>query len=195
MNQLKLTSPIPPSVNHYLAYRAVIKNGKPLAMSYKTQDAVKYRSEFADYVRREVIAQGWDMEPNKYQHFYVDTKFYFPSIDLDANNYFKVMLDAITDTQLVWLDDNVVCERVQGVYYDSENPHVEIIIHPVDYIGVFENASQLDIFIDRCIGCARYSRNCSLLQKSREGRVQAEIQNGVCSKYKEREHSNKQATK
>ena len=47
---LKLVSPIPPSVNHYLAYRAVIKHGKPLAMSYKTPEAVKYRKEFAEYV-------------------------------------------------------------------------------------------------------------------------------------------------
>ena len=33
------------SVNHYLAYRAIVKNGKPMAMSYKTQDAKKFQKE------------------------------------------------------------------------------------------------------------------------------------------------------
>ena len=33
--KLVFTSPIPPSVNHYLAYRTIIKNGKPMAMIYK----------------------------------------------------------------------------------------------------------------------------------------------------------------
>jgi hypothetical protein len=32
-NKLKLISPISPSVTHYLAYRSIIKNGKPMAMS------------------------------------------------------------------------------------------------------------------------------------------------------------------
>ena len=30
------------SVNHYLAYRTVMKNGKPMAMSYKTKEAKNY---------------------------------------------------------------------------------------------------------------------------------------------------------
>ena len=38
---LKLTSPLGVSVNHYLAYRAIMKNGKPMAMSYKTPESVK----------------------------------------------------------------------------------------------------------------------------------------------------------
>ena len=191
MNELKLISAIPPSVNHYLAYRAIMKNGKPMAMSYKTPEAVKYRSEFAGYVAAEVQRQGWDAKVNKTQHFYVDAVFYFPQIDLDANNYFKVMLDAITDTQLIWVDDNVVCERVQGIYYDSENPRVELTIHPVDYIGVFQNASQLELFQSNCVGCTRYKRNCSLLKKAIEVRIQKEIHDGFCESYKEARHVDK----
>ncbi len=183
--QLKLISPICPSVNHYLAYRVVKKGNKFVAISYCTSEAKHYKKWFSDYVRDEVKKQNWVLEPSKYQHFYVDTVFYFPRIDMDGNNYFKVMLDAITDTNLIWLDDNVACERVQAVYYDTKNPRIELCIHPVDYIGVFNNASQLEEFTSKCIGCTRYSRNCSLLRKATEGHIQSEITNGVCNKYKE----------
>lgn len=184
MNELHLVSPIPPSVNHYLAYRTVMKNGKPMALSYKTNEAVRYQKNFIEYVNKECELQGWDMPLDKNQHFYIDAVFYFPRIDLDCNNYFKVMLDAITETQKIWVDDNVTCERVQAIYYDSENPRVELTIRPVDYIGVFENASQAEAFESVCIGCKRYTRNCSILNRAKEGRIQPEIKDCVCEKYK-----------
>lgn len=181
---LHLTSKIPPSVNHYLGYRAVIKNGRPMAVSYKTAEATTYAQEFSDYVAEEVIRQHWELQPNKTQHFYVDAVFYFDKVSRDCNNYFKVMLDAITDTGLIWLDDNVVCERVQRIYYDASNPRVELTIYPVDYIGIFDSASQLDAFRSSCVGCTRAKKNCSILHKAIEGRVQKEIQDGVCLKHK-----------
>ena len=183
---LFLTSTIPPSVNHYLAYRAFMKNGKPAAMSYKTPEAERYRREFAEYVTREAERQGWDLPIDKWRHFYVDAVFYFDKTNCDANNYFKVMLDAITDTQLVWADDNVVCERVQRICYDTENPRVELTIRPVDYIGVFDNAPQLETFVSGCIGCTRYKRNCSILRGALQGRVQSDIRDGVCTRRKEK---------
>lgn len=182
--QLKLISEIPPSVNHYLAYRAIMKNGKPMAMSYKTPEAIRYQRNFTRYVIRQVKEQKWSLKLNKTQHFYVDCTFYFPRVDMDCNNYFKCMLDAITDSKKIWDDDNVVCERVNGIFYDSKNPRVEMIISPVDYIGIFNNISQLDEFESNCIGCNRYKRNCSILQKAKEGRIQDEIQNGICQKFK-----------
>ena len=182
--ELRLISPIPPSVNHYLAYRAIIKNGKPMAMSYKTAEATKYQKEFAKYVEQEVKRQNWDLIPNKEQHFYVDCVFYFDRTNKDCNNYFKCMLDAITDTQLVWIDDNVVCERVNRIYYDNANPRIELCIYPVDYIGIFDNISQLEEFETNCIGCSRYKRNCSILQKAKEGHLQEDIVNFTCTKRK-----------
>ena len=183
--ELRLTSVIPPSVNHYLAYRAVMKRGKPCAMSYKTPEAAKYRKDFAAYVAAEAERQGWHKEVTKTQHYCVEAIPYFPRTDMDMSNYWKVMLDAITDTQLIWADDNVVCERTRRIYYDSLNPRIELVIRPVEYIGVFDNASQLDAFIaDNCIGCVRYNRNCSILQKATEGRIQDAIHDGVCEKSK-----------
>lgn len=181
---MHLVSALPPSVNHYLAYRAIIKNGKPLAVSYTTQEALRYRSEFAEYVREEVLKQGWETIDDRSQHYYIDAVFYFDQTGRDCNNYFKVMLDAITDTKLIWQDDNVTCERVQRIYYDSKNPRVELVIHPVEYIGIFDSESQRDKFMSRCVECTRYKHNCSILNKALVGKIQPEINDWDCSKYK-----------
>ena len=154
-----------------------------MGMSYKTSEAVKYQKEFMEYVKKEVKNQSYILKPNKTQHFYIDAVFYFDRTDRDPNNYFKCMLDAITDTGLIWIDDNVTCERVQRIYYDSKNPRIELEIYPVYYIGVFDNASQLEQFESRCIGCKRYKRNCSILQKAKEGRIQEDICDGICNKF------------
>lgn len=156
-----------------------------MATSYKTKSAADYESQFADYVRSEVERQGWNLTPNKLQHFYVDVTAYFDRTDRDCNNYWKVMLDAITDTQLVWIDDNVVCERINRILYDAHNPRIELTIYPVDYIGIFDNADQMRQFTEmNCADCIRYQRNCSILRKAVEGRVQDEISQLSCKKRK-----------
>lgn len=173
---------MPPSVNHYTAVRTIIKNGKPMAIVYETKEAKDYKKKFKKIVEEEIKKQGWDREVNNNQHFYVDAIFYFDRIDKDCSNYEKCLDDTITETQLIWKDDNVVLFRPQRIYYDSENPRIELEIYPVDYIGVFNNASQLEEFETNCIGCNRYKRNCSLLKKAKEGRIQPEICDGVCYK-------------
>lgn len=182
---LKLTITDFISVNHYLAYRAIIKNGKPMAMSYKTKEAKDFQKKFEQHIKEQVKIQNWNIPVDSAQHFYVDAVFYFPRLDMDANNYFKVSLDSITETGLIWVDDNVVCERVQRIYYDSSNPRIEFTIYPVDYIGIFDNKEQLNEFESKCKTCSRYKRNCSILKKAKEGRIQEEIQDLYCSKYKE----------
>lgn len=191
MSELHITSPIPPSVNHYMGYRAILRNGKPLSVPYKTAEAKAYQKEFSGILIDAVQDQGWETTDTK-QHFYVDALFYFPRVRMDCNNYWKVMLDTITDTKLIWEDDNVVCERAQGIYYDAQNPRIELIIKPVDYIGVFDNASQLEEFESSCIDCMRYKRNCKILRQAKEGRIQQEIQDNICSKYKKRTSEQKE---
>lgn len=183
IQELKLISPIGVSVNHYLGWRGIIKNGKPMAVSYKKPEAVKYQKKFAEYVKQEVEKQHWIKSDNKFQHYYMDCVFYFDRIGKDANNVFKCLADAITDSGAVWIDDTQLCERVQGIYYDTDNPRIEISITPVSYIGVFNDASQLEKFEANCIGCKRYERNCSVLRKAKEGRIQEDIVNGECKKF------------
>ena len=175
-------------MNHYLKPRGFIiyKNGKPVSQitMYETAEAKKYKKEFVKYIKEQVKIQRWDLTPNKTQHFYIDCVFYFDRIDKDANNYFKLLLDSITETQLIWIDDNTTCERVNGIYYDSKNPHIDVTIYPVDYIGIFPTVNQLEEFKSNCIGCKRYKNNCSILNKAIEGRIQEEIVDLVCSKFK-----------
>lgn len=172
------------SVNHYLSYRVVYKkNGRPTAMSYKNAEASRFQRNFAEYVKREVKKQNWVMSENPYQHYYVDAVFYFPRIDVDCNNYWKVMLDAITDSGCVWLDDNSVCERVLKVMYDNKDPRIELTIHPVEFIGIFDNSRDAILFEEKCKGCKRYKRNCSILRKALEGRIQDEVMGNKCLKF------------
>ena len=183
-DELHITAPFPPSVNHYMGYRAILKNGKPMAIPYKTAEAVSFCKKFAKIITSAVNEQGWDVPLDSNKHIYVDALFYFPRLRMDCNNYWKVLLDTITDTQLIWKDDDIVCERAQGIFYDAVNPRIELTIHPVDYIGVFENASQLDQFESRCIGCTRYARNCSILRQAKAGKIQDDVDGNVCMKYK-----------
>ena len=185
-NELYITAPFPPSVNHYMGYRAILKNGKPLTIPYKTAEAVSFCKEFSKIVKSAVNEQGWDVPLDGTVHVYVDATFYFPRKRMDCNNYWKVLLDTITETHLVWKDDDTVCERAQGIFYDTQNPRVELFIHPVDYIGVFENRDQLNDFESRCKTCTRYAHNCSVFSKAMEGRIQPEIKDGMCSKHKEK---------
>lgn len=182
--KLMITSPIPPSVNHYLAYRVVTrKNGKPLAAVYKTKEATAYQAAFKEAVSAAVFEQGWETDLENPRHIYVDADFYMDKTHRDCNNSWKCLLDAITDTKLVWKDDDIVCERVNKIVYDAENPRVELCIHYVDYIGIFDNEDQLTTFKENnCIGCKRYKRNCTLLRKAIEGRIQGEIDGYVCTK-------------
>lgn len=184
MNQaLLITSPIPPSVNHYTAHRVVMKGGRPLAIVYKTKEAVAYQTEFKKAVAEAVKEHNWKTDLTSPCHFYVDGIFYMDKKRKDCNNLWKCLLDAITETQLIWKDDDIVCERVNKILYDSDNPRVELYIHYVDYIGIFDNEAQLEEFkMNNCIGCKRYKRNCTLLKNAVDGCIQPEIDGYVCAK-------------
>lgn len=182
---LKLTSPIPPSQNHYTGIRIIKSGGKNIPIVYKTNEAKKYEETFDKIVQEEVKKQKYKTNLDSEQHFYVDAIFYFDRKHKDSSNADKVLLDVITGTQLVWKDDSIVLFRPQRIYYDSSNSRIELSIYPVDYIGIFDNQEQLDAFEDKCKTCKRYKRNCSILNKAKEGRIQEEICNLECSKYKE----------
>ena len=189
-NILQLTSPIPPSVNHYLATRAYINKGKPVCTVYETKEAKDYKQNFRKHIINQITQQGYDVPPVKTQHYYCDCIFYFNRIDMDCNNYFKLLLDAITETGLVWVDDNVVCERVKRIYYDYENPRIEITIRPVDYVGIFDTKTERDIFWEKCLTCKRGCdlKNCSIQKKAFKGEIQPEVYIGdnleyCCTKY------------
>jgi len=193
--KLTLTSSIPEGVNHYIKPRAFMMkvNGKlrPQISMYTTADAKKFKEQFVKYVKDEVKKQGWFLVPNDYQHFYIDANFVFPRIDMDANNYWKEILDGITSSGKIWEDDNVTCERVNSITYNGSNPHIKMVITPVEYIGIFKDLNDLNLFMENeCNKCSKLKNNCSILNKAVEGRIQEEVsvsnQNIItCSKFKE----------
>lgn len=190
-NVLKLISPIPPSVNHYTAVHTIMKKDKkgkmrPMSVVYETKEAKEYKRIFKKIIENEVKKQNYDFPVNSTQHFFVDAVFYFDRIDMDASNYEKCIGDSLTETKLIWNDDNVALFRPQRIYYDNKHPRIELTIYPVDYIGIFDNAIALAKFEDKCKFCKRYARNCSILKKAIEGRIQDEIQNMACQKYTEK---------
>lgn len=189
---LKLTSSMPPSVNHYLGYRAVPsgkwKNGKEIhiVVPYLTKEAKEYKADFSKYGTLKVKEQGWDIEKTREKHHYMDCIYYFPRIDMDEQNYPKCMSDSLNG--IAYIDDNFILTRTNRIYYDSKNPRVEIIISPVDYTGIFDSDLELVEFESNCTTCSRYKNNCSILKKAKEGRIQEEIDEHAvdlkCEKYK-----------
>lgn len=184
--ELKLVSPICPSNNHYLDYRVARCGRKNIVAPYPTKETKKFKKQFIPYIQEEAKKQGWEMDYTGLQHYYMDWDVYFPRVDMDASNYDKVIADSITESRAVWMDDNTLCNRIKHIYYDSNNPRIELTIYPVDYIGIFDNQEQLDIFENTCKTCSRYSRNCSILKNAKTGRIQEEINDLVCSAYKEK---------
>ncbi len=184
--ELLLTSPMCPSVNHYLGTRIIKVRGRDMVSVYEKPEAKQYKKYFGKYIQKEAKAQGWVMNTDENQYYYCDCVFYFDRKHKDTNNYFKLLLDAITESKCVWLDDTLVCERVQRVYIDSENPRIELKIHPVDFKGIFDTEERLNIFESKCKTCKRYSRNCSILAKVKESRITPEVQDEQCEKYSEK---------
>lgn len=188
-NILKLVSSIPVSVNHYIKPRPFITyvNGKPKAMvtMYETAEAKKYKKDFIKYIKEQVKIQQFETIIEKFKNTFVSCTFYFPRIDMDANNTWKLLLDSITESGVVWQDDNTTLENARRIYYDPKNPRLELTISYADYIGIFDNQEQLDSFTsNNCIQCKRYKKNCSILNAAKEGRIQEEIMDYVCSKQK-----------
>ena len=184
--ELKLVSPICPTVNHYMNYRVGKVNGRLTVLPYPSKETKEFKNNFIPYVQDEAKKQCWEMDYTGLQHYYVDWIIYFDRVDKDAANLDKVLIDSITEAKCVWIDDNVVCNRINHIYYDSKNPHIEITIKPVDYIGIFDNEEQLNNFENICKTCARYGRNCSIFKNAKAGRIQEEIINFECLKYKEK---------
>ena len=155
-----------------------------MVIPFTKKEATDFKKEFQKHAKEQVLLQKWEIELTRDKHHYVDCVFYFPRIDMDENNYFKVLLDALNG--IAYIDDKKVLTRTNYVFYDSVNPRIEITIHPVEYVGIFPNEYLLNEFKNKCESCSRFKRNCSILSKSIEGRILPEVDiNFTCSKYKQ----------
>ena len=155
-------------------------------MAYKPAKTKNFEKKFGSYIKEEVKKQNW-IKPSKDKFIIMDTVFYFPRTDMDAQNYFKSMCDIMTNVD-AWEDDNKVIEKVHRIYYDNKNPRIEITIYESDFVGIFDTKEEFEKFKDTCITCKRYKNGiCGVHKKALESRIQEEIikQNEIwtCLKY------------
>lgn len=180
---LRLEFDVSPTVNHYLGIRSFIMNGRPQASIYVTTEAKKYKKRFIEYIKQQIQEQQFQIKIDKFQFTHVDATWYFPRIDLDSNNQWKLILDSLTEAG-VWMDDNTTLERCKRIYYDNKNPRMILEIYYSEQVGIFDNQSQLEKFTSNCIQCKRYKDGkCSIYKKALESRIQEEIQNMTCTKF------------
>jgi len=170
------------SVNHYMSYRPIKKGNKYIVVAYKPKETKEFEKSFGEYIREEIKKQDW-IKPPKDKLIIMDTIFYLPRVDMDVQNYFKTLSDVMT-TSGVWEDDNVVMERVNRIYYDSNNPRILITIYPSDFEGIFDNKKEKNEYIDNCKKCKRYKNNCSILNKVLENRIQNDVIKDNANKWR-----------
>ena len=169
-------------------YRAVKKGKFTTVMAYKPAKTKNFEEEFGKYIKEQIETQNW-IKPNKNKFIILDTIFYFPRVDMDAQNYFKSLCDIMTSAG-VWEDDNMVMEKVNRIYYDNKNPRIEIYVYESEYIGIFDNIIEYENFKSKCLKCKRNKKNnCSIYKKVLESRIQDDIIKKdnlwICNKFNE----------
>lgn len=178
--QLKLTLELPNSVNH-------IYGRNKFGSTYLKKEGKDYKSRMIKYIREEVKKQGW-IKLDKGQYCYIDEIVYFNKMGRDSDNLKKLQQDSITESNVVWYDDTFALARTNRVYIDSNNPRIELTITPVDFKGIFDNHELMELFTSRCKICNRHKRNCSILAKALEGRIQDDVtkvdEYWLCNKFK-----------
>ncbi len=187
--ELKLTLPLPISINslyvNQFKYNTFTKKSEPTGAKVLSAKGKSCKALIRKDAKNQMKKQKWDIDYTKENYIYMDTVIYFNRMGRDDNNIYKLLCDSLED--IVYENDSRVLIRTQKIMYDTVNPRVELYIHPVSYIGIFDSHDIMTQFESACKTCTRYGRNCSILQNAKEGRIQEEINTELeCSKYKEK---------
>lgn len=130
--------------------------------------------------KRALHGIDWDYEYTKTGFLYMNVTIYFNRKGRDDDDIYKALKDALQG--VVYENDSRVLVRTDRVFYDKDNPRVEVEFEGVPYIGIFDGEGHLNKFIEgNCSNCRRFKNNCSLLAKAKEGYIQQEIANDKCS--------------
>lgn len=175
-NILKLSIPIPPSINNdYMKPRAIMKGKRPMAMLYESKVAKDFKKNMVKIIKEEIDKQGFVTDKTKYTR--LNWTWYFARVNQDSNNYYKCAIDAITESGVIWEDDNISLNSDKRIYYDSRNPRVEIEVSYEDWIGIFDTEDEYYKFKElNCDICKRGVKgNCSIHKKALENKIQEDI--------------------
>ncbi|WP_137743430.1 RusA family crossover junction endodeoxyribonuclease [Robertmurraya siralis] len=184
--RLNLTLPVPTSLNElYIneySWNPKKKMRVPSGRRILSKEGEKCKEEIIELTKEQMKDQEWNYDFTVDGYIYMDTVIYFSRKGRDDNNIYKLLCDSLE--KLVYENDSRVLIRTQKILYDTVNPHIEVTLKPVDYKGIFKNEIHMNEFEDNCKTCKRYVRNCSILNKAKEGRIQEEIdEEFVCSKF------------
>lgn len=180
---LRFTSPIPPSSNEYLGKRIAYSGRHAYVQVYKTKKAMDYEKYMVKTLVRNAKEQGWII-PEKNDYLEMELVYYMNKLGRDIDNTYKLLIDALANAGLIINDDKVI-PIPKNIYIDKDNPRIEVLLKVSEKRGVFDNQKQADEFIAKnCSNCSRYKKNCSLLKKAYENRIQQEVdlEKMLCSK-------------
>lgn len=183
---MKLTLPLPVSINklyiNQSSYNPKTRSRVPTGKRIMSSEGKKVKNNIIKAAKEQMKNQQWDYELTKERYLYLDTYIYMNRLGRDDNNIYKLLNDSLE--KIVYDNDSRILTRTQKILIDTENPRVEVSLRPVEYIGIFDDEEKLHKFESNCMSCKRYARNCSILKKAKEGRIQEEINNELgCSKY------------
>jgi len=187
--KIKLTVPVPTSLNKLYTNqsfynpktRSYVATGKRIL----TKEGMKSKNQIQAEARVQLKGQKWDYDWTKTGYCYLDTVIYFQKRGTDDNNIYKLLCDALEG--ICYDNDSRILIRTQKIMYNPNNPRVEVTITPVEYIGVFDNKEQAELFETKCSDCSRYRKgSCSILKDLLNGteRDEFNMENFSCNEYK-----------
>lgn len=180
--ELKLTVPLPPSVNKYLGKKVGYKNDTPYVVVYETAEAKKYKANILRLTTKAKSEVEWK-QTDENTYIICELEIFLARKRQDSDNFFKVLLDSLTNAG-IFFDDSMVIPRVKDVFIDSENPRINLTIKVADKIGVF-NKNEYRLFLEKnCFKCKRSTEKCSFLKNSLENRIinEIDLETLVCKK-------------
>lgn len=189
--ELKLTLPVPTSINalyiNQYTFNPKSRRREPTGAKILSKEGELCKKQIQSDARKQLGEQEWDYEwtEGKNNFLYQDAVIYFARRGRDADNISKLLNDSLE--KIIYENDSRILPRTQKIFYDTVNPRIELIITPVDYVGVFENQIKADAFADNCKGCTRYlEARCSILVDSLAATIREEIttDDQVCIKFK-----------
>ncbi|AZV43539.1 hypothetical protein BAOM_2930 [Peribacillus asahii] len=184
--ELKLTLPLPISLNalyiNKFGYNPKTRSRIPTGQRILSKEGEKTKKAIQTAANEQIKNSHWDYEYTLDNYIYMDTEIYFNRKGRDDNNVYKLLCDALE--KIVYENDSRVLIRTQKILYNPDDPKVVVTFTPVTYRGIFNDEIHMNEFEDKCKVCKRYKRNCSILAKAKEGRIQEEINDEFeCVKY------------
>lgn len=117
--KLKLSIPLPPSINHMYVHS---KGGKKFLTNFAQEYVLKARA----LINLAIDEQSWSKQDREVWQ-YIDLVFYMPDRRIrDSHNMLKLLLDVMQS--VAFENDYFVMPRIQSVELDEEFPRVDLAL-------------------------------------------------------------------